>query len=353
MLDLLKKKINFSEPPKILLVFGEEEFLVEEALHIIIDQLLKQSISEFELERYNAEELPLSNLAEIANTSSLLANRRILFVKNAEKYLQKASSKKEVTKSPFAKYLEKPSENTILLLQASHSSLNGLTKQISGKTSSSSSKKIGFPFDEIINNYNWLEFPKVWPNEYPKWIDNRAKKMGLSIQPAAIELLISKAGDGLRNLANELEKLFVYLNGRTVVTLDDVMEIAGSSKDYTVFDLQKSIAMKKLDSTIKILIELLRYDRQEMLILTILQKFFIVLWKLSELDLNTNKYQLASKLGINAFFLDDYLLAIKKYPPEKIAHALNALMEADVNIKSSGADNLYIMISTVYKILSD
>jgi DNA polymerase-3 subunit delta len=231
--------------------------------------------------------------------------------------------------------------------------LNGLSKQINDKSSKSSSKKIGFPFDEIINNYNWLEFPKVWPNEYPRWIDNRAKKLGLSIQPSAIELLISKAGDGLRNLANELEKLFIYLNGRTVVTLDDVIEITGSSKDYTVFDLQKSIAMKKLDSSIKILIELLRYERQEMLILTILQKFFIVLWKLSELDLNTNKFQLASKLGVNAYFLDDYLSAIKKYPPEKIARALQALMEADISIKSSGADNLFIMISTIAKILSD
>jgi DNA polymerase-3 subunit delta len=353
MIDLLNKKINFAKPPKILLVFGEEEFLVEEALNLIFEQLLKKSTSEFELERYDAEELPLNVLAEIANTSSLLANRRIVYVKNAEKYLQKASSKNNIQKSPFAKYLERPSENTILILQASHSSLNGLSKQINDKSSKSSSKKIGFPFDEIINNYNWLEFPKVWPNEYPRWIDNRAKKLGLSIQPSAIELLISKAGDGLRNLANELEKLFIYLNGRTVVTLDDVIEITGSSKDYTVFDLQKSIAMKKLDSSIKILIELLRYERQEMLILTILQKFFIVLWKLSELDLNTNKFQLASKLGVNAYFLDDYLSAIKKYPPEKIARALQALMEADISIKSSGADNLFIMISTIAKILSD
>jgi DNA polymerase-3 subunit delta len=353
MIDLLNKKINFAKPPKILLVFGEEEFLVEEALNLIFEQLLKKSTSEFELERYDAEELPLNVLAEIANTSSLLANRRIVYVKNAEKYLQKASSKNNIQKSPFAKYLERPSENTILILQVSHSSLNGLSKQINDKSSKSSSKKIGFPFDEIINNYNWLEFPKVWPNEYPRWIDNRAKKLGLSIQPSAIELLISKAGDGLRNLANELEKLFIYLNGRTVVTLDDVIEITGSSKDYTVFDLQKSIAMKKLDSSIKILIELLRYERQEMLILTILQKFFIVLWKLSELDLNTNKFQLASKLGVNAYFLDDYLSAIKKYPPEKIARALQALMEADISIKSSGADNLFIMISTIAKILSD
>ncbi len=136
-----------------------------------------------------------------------------------------------------------PSESTFLILQADHSSLNGLSKN--------ANKKLNFPFDILIEKYPWFEFAKVWPSEYPKWIENRVQSLGMKISPQATELLISRAGDSLRSLANELNKLHIYLEHKDIISLEDVIEVTGSSKESTVFDLQKAVGNKNLTLSIK------------------------------------------------------------------------------------------------------
>lgn len=343
MLKTLEKKINLSNPPRILLIFGEEEFLVEESIKTILKKISDSKLGWNEFERYDGDSITLGDLADMASTVSLLTPQKTILVKNFEKLVPKAQAKKNFENSPFGKYMKRPSESTFLILQADHSSLNGLTKN--------SNKKLNFPFDYLIDNYPWFEFAKIWPNEYPKWIEARVQSFGMKISPQAIELLISKAGDSLRSIANELAKLQIYLENKELISLEDVIEVTGSSKESTVFDLQKAIGNKNLTASIKILIDLLAVDRQEMLILTILQRFFLTLWKLSEADLNVNKYALAQKTGINAFFLDEYISVLRRYSPPSIANALAALMEADELLKSSGSDNLFVMINTIRKII--
>lgn len=343
MIRTLEKKINFENPPRILLVFGEEEFLVEECIKTLLKKIADGKNGWNEFERYDGESINLNDLADMASTVSLLSDQKTILVKNFEKLVPKSQAKRNFEQSPFGRYLNNPSPSTFLVLQANHSSLNGLSKK--------GGKKLGFPFDILIDRYDWIEFPKVWPNEYASWIDKRAESFGMKIMPQASELLISKAGDSLRSLASELEKLQIFLEDKNVISLEDVIAVTGSSKEFTVFDLQKAIGAKNLSKSIKILMELLDTDRQEMLILTILQKYFITLWKLSEEDLNQNKYVLASKTGINAFFLEEYIASLRKYSVSSIANALSCLSEADELLKSSGSDNLFVMMNAVRKII--
>ncbi|OGU59595.1 MAG: DNA polymerase III subunit delta [Ignavibacteria bacterium GWF2_33_9] len=343
MLKTIEKKINISNPPRVLLIFGEEEFLVDEAVKTILDKLSKLKTDWNEFERYDGENINLGDLADMCSTVSLLTPQKTILVKNFEKMVPKANTKKNFDNSPFGKYLKHPSENTFLILQANHTSLNGLSKKV---------KKLNFPFDILIEKYPWFEFAKVWPNEYPKWIESRASSLNMKISPQAAEMLITKAGDSLRSLNNELDKLQISLDDKDLIQLEDVLRVTGSSKESTVFDLQKYIGKKNLKDAVKTMIDMLEVDRQEMLTITILQRFFITLWKLSEEDLSQNKYALAAKTGINAFFLSEYLDVLRRYSPAQIANALAALQEADEKLKSSGSDNLFLMINAIRKIIN-
>ena len=343
MLKTIEKKINLSNPPRILLIFGEEEFMVDEAVKTILDKLSKLKPDWNEFERYDGDNINLGDLADMCSTVSLLTPQKTVLVKNFEKMLPKSNSKKNFENSPFGKYMKHPSENTFLILQANHSSLNGLSKKI---------KKLSFPFDTLTEKYPWFEFAKVWPNEYSRWIEARANSIGMKISPQAAEMLITKAGDSLRSLNNELERLQIFLENKELISLEDVLRVTGSSKEATVFDLQKYIGKKNLKDAVKTMIDMLDIDRQEMLTITILQRFFISLWKLSEEDLSQNKYALATKTGINAFFLSEYLDVLRRYSPAQIANALATLQEADEKLKSSGSDNLFVMINAIRKIIN-
>ncbi|HPD32790.1 MAG TPA: DNA polymerase III subunit delta [Bacteroidota bacterium] len=344
----MKRTIDFLNPPPVILVFGEEEFLIEEFIQNLLTELLDNKNQRVDFSMYEGENIALDDLADTARSYSLLADRNIILVKNFDKSLPSSKSKKNMLDSQFGKYLLKPNPSTTLILETMAPNLNGYSKKATPNPSSYS-----FPFNIILEKYAWFEFPKIWQDNYPKWISEKLSKLGLKASPDAIELLNSMAGDNLRNLNNEIEKLILYLGDKKTISVKDVMGLTGLSKDYTVFDLQKAVGEMNLSKSIDIIVKILSYDRQEMLILSILQKFFLILLKITELNLNENKYTLSSQIGVSPYFLDDYLLAARKYKFSQIVASLSAIQDADEQLKSSGGDNLSIMLNMLIKIIPE
>lgn len=344
----MKSKIDILNPPHIILIFGEEEFLIDEFIHNLLTSFFQNKEQSVNYTLYEGENIQLDDLADVSSSYSLLAERNIILVKNFEKSLTNTKSKKNQIDSPFGKYLLNPNPSTTLILETMSTNLNGISKKTTLKPSN-----YPFPFNIILDKYTWFEFPKVWADNYPKWISDRLSKYGIKAPPEAIELLNSMAGDSLRNLNNEIEKLIIYLGDKKSITVKDIMGLTGLSKDNTVFDLQRAIGEGNLSKSINILTKILSVDRQEMLILSILQKFFLILLKLSELNLNENKYTLASQTGVSPYFFDDYISAAKKYKFLQIVSALQAIQDADEQLKSSGGDNLAIMLNMLIKIIPE
>lgn len=344
MPESVNKIINEKNPPAILLIFGEEEFLISKATELLINKFTNSPLN-YQYEKYDGNDVNLEDIANFANTSSFFGDKKIVLIKEFDKSIGKIQ-KKNIEHTRFYNYLHNPNESTFLVLQSNSPSLNGLSKS---KTKGSA---LSYPYNLIIQKYVWIEYPKVWQSEYEAWVKKIAKNLKMEIDPDAIQMLVSRSGESLRTLWNELEKLQIFLGDSSKVRLEDVLEVSGSSKELTVFDLQKYVIQRDLKNSIKTINELLAYDRQEMLIISVLQKFFLQLFKLSEMDTNQNKYALAQKLGVNAFFLDDYLNALKKYNPNFIANALNELMYADEQIKSFGSDNLFIMVRMINNIIN-
>ena len=278
MPESINKIINENNPPAILLIFGEEEFLISKATEILINKFTNPSIN-YQYEKYDGNEVNLEDIANFANTSSFFGDKKIVLIKEFDKSIRKIQ-KKNLENTRFYSYLDNPNENTFLILQSNNSSLNGLSKS---KTKSSA---LSYPYNLIIQKYVWIEYPKVWQSEYEAWVKRISKNMKMDINPDAAQMLISRAGESLRTLWSELEKLQIFMGERSKVTLEDVLEVSGSSKELTVFDLQKYVIQRDLKNSIKAINELLAYDRQEMLIISVLQKFFLQLFKLSEMDIN-------------------------------------------------------------------
>ena len=93
-------------------------------------------------------------------------------------------------------------------------------------------------------------------------------------------------------------------------------------------------------------------DRQEMLIIVMLTRYFSVLWKLLEIPrAGKNNFQIAGTVGVSPFFVPEYLAAIKRYKPEELNNAFHALLEADTQIKSTSGSSMYIMQKMMISII--
>ena len=90
------------------------------------------------------------------------------------------------------------------------------------------------------------------PSEVAQWLQDRAVRRGIAIEPRAIEALAELVGANLRTLASELEKLATYADGRTI-TADDVRALTPVVREERLFDLIDAIVEGHASNALKLL----------------------------------------------------------------------------------------------------
>jgi len=341
--------------PPVLFLFGEENFLMEESLNRIINHLCPDEASRYDLDVLSADETYQNDICIKASAYPMSSSRRVVAVKNIQ-LLFTSKSKKAPKGSQLANYLNSPSPNSILILTAEIDTFAGITSSLKGKNSITASKQIEnakFPYNILLSKFAWIEFPKLYESQYPSWITQRIKNNGKTINQDAIELLIAQTIPSLRDLNNEIEKLCLFVQDRKTINIDDVGSIAGSTRANNVFELQNAVGACDLNKSLTILYNMLANQRQEMLIITMLTRYFVSIWKLQEEVAKTsNNAQLAGKIGVSPYFMKDYLNAANQYKPSQVNNALIALCDADLQLKSTGSDNLLIMQNLITRIIT-
>ena len=349
---------SFDQAPNVLLMFGEEDFLREEAYDQLINKLITPEIAAFDFEVLDGNEISAEDLVERAGAFPMLAERRTVSVRHFDKIVGGRGGKKGDKNNPLTKFLARPPQSLFLILQAAVPSLNGVSAELRNpKQKSKGQKKLTnarFPWNLIIENGEWIEFRKPYDRELPSWIAKRVKSFGAKIEPEACELLLTQTGDSLRALAAEVDKVLTYVGEKRDITRDDIAAITGASKNWNVFELQKAIGRGDAVAALRIMERMVTMARQELMIITMLARYFTILWKLGDAQrLSRDKYQLAGAVGISPFFVPDYLDALNVFPPARVENALRALAEAEMRLKSTPEDPLIVLQNALVRILEN
>jgi DNA polymerase-3 subunit delta len=152
----------------------------------------------------------------------MMADRRVVVVRGV------AGLKKEARQA-LDRYLARPAPDLVLVLVAA----------------------AGAKADRALCDRTVaVEFAPLTGNRIPRWIAHHATTvLGVSITPAAIELLQSATGDDLPQLASELDKLASYVNagvsgdaGGRAIDERDVADVVGVRRGETLGDLLDRVA---------------------------------------------------------------------------------------------------------------
>ncbi len=356
MIESIDNIISTGAFPPVLLMFGEEEFLLEEAYNRLVDAAVDKETGAFNFDVLEGSDITPETIVEMCSAFPMMAERRVVAVKHFEKLASGRSSKAEQT-SPLARYFAAPSPTTVLVLLASVSDLNGITSALGNtKQKAKGEKKLKnakFPYNILLNKCAWVEFPRLYDRDIPSWVARRFKRHGREITPDACELLIAQAGTSLRDLHNEIEKILIYVQNKPKITRDDIMHLIGASKTYNIFELQKAVGLKNLSRSIEIMQRMLAVDRQELLIVTMLTRYFTMLWKLSEARHSSrDTFELGKTVGVSPFFLPEYTAALDRYHVRQIERAFHALCNADVAIKTSSGESDIILQRMITAIIT-
>src|ERR1700754_3212549 len=325
MIESIDNIITTRSFPPVLLMFGEEEFLLDEAYNRLVEAAVDKETGAFNIDVLEGSDCTPESIVEMASAFPMMAERRVVAIKHFEKLSAGRGGKTEKS-SPLAKYIASPSPTTMLVLVASVSDLNGLTSALTNPRQKAKGEKklksAKFPYNILLNKSAWIEFPKLYDRDIPSWVARRFKRYGREITPDACELLTAQAGTSLRDLHNEIEKILIYVRDKPKITRDDIVHLIGASKTYNIFELQKAVGLKNLSRSIEIMQRMLAVERQELLIITMLTRYFTILWKLAEArHLSRDTSELGKTVGVSPFFLSEYLAALDKYHVHQVERA--------------------------------
>jgi DNA polymerase-3 subunit delta len=331
--DSLETALRHDKFEPVYFLFGDEEFLIEEALDRIVDRTVDASTRSFNFDLLFGTESSAVDLVERAMAYPLMADRRVVVVKEVDRMF--ALRGKPDENSAFGRYMAAPSPTTVLVMTTATSDF--LTKGKGGQGAKA-------PYNLIVNNAAAVQFKKVYDREIPSWVATRIKSRGKDIAPDAVELFVGYVGGSLRVLNNEIEKLFTFVEQRKKITAEDVRAVVGASKVYNIFELQRSVGAKNLALSVEIAERMLRAGEPEPLILTMLTRYFTLLWRLVELRSRAkDQNEIAKGLGISSFFVNEYIAALSRYPMPQLRNAFESLLHADIALKTSRVDPALVL----------
>jgi len=315
---------------------GEETYYIDQVSDYIEANALEEESKSFNQIITYGKETDLQTVLTLAREFPMMAERRVVIVKEAQEL---PSINKQQGEKLISNYLENQQTSTVLVFCHKYKSLDK-RKKIS----------IALRKHAIV-----LDAKKMYDNQLPEWVGAYIKEKGRKIEQKAIFVIVENIGNNITRIANEIDKMLSNLDGNVEVTSDDVYKNIGISKEYNVFELQKAMAYKNILKANQI-IHYFESDPKSNPLIPIISLLFSFYTKILLVHHTKDKSErgVASALKVNPFFVKEYIMAAKNYPPGQAIQKIGFIKDADLQSKGVGQVSMKegaILKELIFKLL--
>jgi DNA polymerase-3 subunit delta len=323
------KKKNFKP---VYWLEGEEPYHIDKVVDYAEHNILSESESSFNLTVFYGRDADWAAVVNACRRYPMFAERQVVLLKEGQQM-------KDIDK--LEGYIDNPLTSTVFVVSYKDKKIDARTK-----------------FAKLLKQKGEvLTTKKMYDNQLPQWAGEMIEGHGLSINQKALALLVDHIGNDLNRIQNEIEKLAVNLGSRKSITEDDIEKFIGVSKEFNVFELQDALGKKNLPKAIRII----QYFESNpkaapiQLILPSLYGFFSKVYMVFGAGSNDEK-MIASALGVNPFFVKDYLAAAKNYGERGVERTLLLLHQYNlrsIGVHDAGTEDADLMKELVVKMMSN
>jgi DNA polymerase-3 subunit delta len=212
----------------VYLLYGPEDYLIEEEIQGMLNHTLSQKERGFNFHHFNGEEQSAREIVQTARTLPMFSKYRFVLISEADRM-------NEENVEQLMEYIERPSLATCLVL---YGQTIGPWKRHRREV-----EKVG----------KVTEYPRLRGKALLSWTKSKMKEKGKMLSDEAAEYLVEIVGDHLHDLDSALEKVFLSVGERQAVEGSDIEEITSEVKVSTVFDLTDAIGRQSLEKALGIL----------------------------------------------------------------------------------------------------
>lgn len=188
----------------VFFLHGDDEFRKDEAVRVLVDAHLDPATRDFNLDLLHGGEVDGERLASVLATPPMMAEWRVVVVREVEALASSARARE-------------------LLTGLAAAPPTGLAAVLVASIPRGSSARF---WKDLRSRSRALELAPLAPEDLPGWLLERASELGIGLEEDAALALAEAVGSQLGVLARELEKLSAFARPDAAITRADV-EAAG------------------------------------------------------------------------------------------------------------------------------
>ena len=247
------------------------------------------------------------------------------------KEFEKVKDKKSLTS-----YLKSPADFTVLVL-IHNGAIGGFKTE---------------PFPSLIEKKYIFSAKELKGEHLLNWVINYCESADKYLSRENAQMVLDIVGDNRNLIESQLEKIFTFIGDRKDINLEDINAVSTQLKEFNIFDLQNALGKKDKTTAVKISYKLLEQGAEPTFIIYMLTRYFTGLSQVSELrEKNLPDNAAARIVGTHPFYYKDYVKARTIFSDKDLYRVSEALLKADLLVKTTSTDNKSIITLLITEIL--
>ena len=328
----LRAALQSGGPANVYIFFGEETYLMQQAVEQLRALLVPAGFEEFNYHRLTGKGLTVQELTEAVEAMPMMSQSTFVTVTDMDVF-----KLDDAQRTALVSLLEDFPEYCTLVF---------LYRQLPYKKDGKMKKLTA----AVAAHTTEIEFAPQGRQKLQKWVRRRFAAFDKELDDNTIDHLLFTCGSLMDGLVPEINKIAAYAKGKRV-TVADIDAVADPVLDARIFDMTNAVTARDYDRAAAVLAELLRMQTEPIAILAVLGRELRQLYT-ARLALDGKK---------DAVWVKELWRMTSAYPATKLMEAarsvsrpwcrdavrrcqtLDRRMKSERNLDAEGALKLFLM----------
>lgn len=217
---------------------GDEAFFRKRCREAILHYLVPADVRELSVYDMDLGETDLQHVLDRARTPSLMSPFQVFFIRGVKNLYSRGKHDDEF--SAIEDYFKDPNPDALLIFVADHINIPADARRME-LTDKERYERIRETLGECCTI---LEFARVEEGDAVKWAIETAGSQEVKLETDAARELVDSLGGDMMMVANELEKLVLFVGDKKRITLGDVETLVFAAKQRSFYELTDAISAR-------------------------------------------------------------------------------------------------------------
>ena len=333
---------------------GDEAFFRKRCRDAVLQSLIPADVRELSVYDMDLSEVELQQVLDRARTPSLMAPFQVFFIRGVKNLYTRGKHDDEF--AAIADYFKDPNPDALVVFVADHVSIPADLRRMDLQDKDRYER-----IRETLGEHcTVLEFARVDEGDAVKWAIATANVDGVKLDADAARELVDSLGGDMMMVANELEKLVLFVGDKKRITLGDVETMVLAAKQRSFYELTDAISARDRARALAVLDAILNTgDGDEAAIghLYMLSRTFrqmLVIFERNVRDTRALWQALWQGFRLPPFAAEDVIRQARRYKSKRdLTSAIRKIARADLALRSNPVSKRLILENLVLELTAE